>query len=62
MKEQNDPYQERYLAHQARKRETYLQDFVEEELEDEAVGMVHEWNEDARESYFEREEARRGQY
>lgn len=32
-----------------RKLQTYLQDFVEEELEDEAVGMVHEWNEDARE-------------
>ena len=45
-----------------RKLQVYLQDFVEEELEDEAVGMVHEWNEDARESYFEREEARRGQY
>jgi|LSQX01.1.fsa_nt_gb nitroreductase len=25
MKEQNDPYQERYLAHQARKRETLIQ-------------------------------------
>lgn len=24
MKEQNDPYQERYLAHQARKRETLI--------------------------------------
>lgn len=45
-----------------RKLQVYLQDFVEEELEDEAVEMVHEWNEDARESYFEREEARRGQY
>lgn len=32
-----------------RKLQTYLQDFVEEELEDEAVGMVQEWNEDARE-------------
>lgn len=32
-----------------RKLQTYLQDFVEEELEYEAVGMVHEWNEDARE-------------
>lgn len=32
-----------------RKLQTYLQDFVEEELEDEAVGMVHEWNEDVRE-------------
>lgn len=32
-----------------RKLQTYLQDFVEEELEDEAIGMVHEWNEDARE-------------
>lgn len=31
------------------KLQTYLQNFVEEELEDEAVGMVHEWNEDARE-------------
>lgn len=32
-----------------RKLQTYLQDFVEEELEDEAVGMVHEWIEDAQE-------------
>lgn len=32
-----------------RKLQPYLHDFVEEELEDEAVGMVHGWNEDARE-------------
>lgn len=32
-----------------RKLQVYLQDFVEEELEDEAVGMVHEWIEDAQE-------------
>lgn len=32
-----------------RKLQAYLQDFVEEELEDEAVSMVYEWNEDARE-------------
>lgn len=45
-----------------RKLRTYLQDFVEEELEDKAVGMVYEWNRDVEEECREIEETKRGQY
>lgn len=43
------PYDVELTDDEWRKLQTYLQDFVEEELEDEAVGMVHEWIEDAQE-------------